>query len=106
MTMFRSDPPCQTPLVGNMRTAEDRRKVFRSKRQSTGSNNQAKECNLAFILICTTVTFFLLHLPRYLTIQVFQDYMVCSGEIPIIMPNICCNFSFPQLCPVFTVCVL
>jgi len=62
----RSDPPCQTPLVGNMRTAEDRRKVFRSKRQSTGSNNQAKECNLAFILICTTVTFFLLHLPRVL----------------------------------------
>lgn len=66
----RHDHPGQVPLVQDLQSprlgAEERRKIFRTKRQSTGSNNQAKECNLAFILICTTVTFFLLHLPRVL----------------------------------------
>ena len=42
----------QVPLVPSARLeAEKRRKVFRTKRQSTGSNNQAKECNLAFVLM-------------------------------------------------------
>jgi len=48
--------------------AEEKRFAFRHKRQSTGSTNQAnKDCNLSIILICTTLTFFLLHLPRVLT---------------------------------------
>ena len=37
----------------------------RKRSRTTSSNNAAKECNMAIILICTTFTFFLLHLPRF-----------------------------------------
>ena len=57
--------------TGDSAAVQERKKdvVQKRTRTSTSSANQAsKECNLAIILISTTVTFFMLHSTRFLNL--------------------------------------
>merc|ERR1712198_98764 len=50
--------------VNNLKLMQENR---RRSRTASSVNNAAKECNMAIILICTTLIFLVLHLPRLLT---------------------------------------